>query len=416
MNRRRVVVTGIGAVCCLGHKVQSIWEKMLRGEGGIAEISNFDASNHDVRIAGEVHDFDPTLWMDRREVRRLDLYTQFAVAAGADAVKDGGLEAGNGDSLRMGVVLGVGIGGLWEIERQEKVLQERGPGRVSPFLVPKLMPNAAPGELAIRHGLRGPSYTVASACASATHALGDAFWLIREGKADVMVSGGSEAAVTPLGLAGFCSLRALSKRNDEPEKASRPFDRNRDGFVLGEGAGIVVLEELEHAKRRGAKIYAEFVGFGMTSDAHHITAPDPGGTGSAKAMTDALADGGIDAEEVDYVNAHGTSTPLNDAMETRAIKLAFGEHAKELAISSSKSMTGHMLGASGGVELAATVLALKHQVIPPTINYEEPDPECDLDYVPNVAREAKLRVAISNSFGFGGHNATVVLRAFEDGS
>ena len=416
MNRRRVVVTGIGAVCCLGHKMQSIWEKMLRGEGGIAEISNFDASNHDVRIAGEVHDFDPTLWMDRREVRRLDLYTQFAVAAGADAVKDGGLEAGNGDSLRMGVVLGVGIGGLWEIERQEKVLQERGPGRVSPFLVPKLMPNAAPGELAIRHGLRGPSYTVASACASATHALGDAFWLIREGKADVMVSGGSEAAVTPLGLAGFCSLRALSKRNDEPEKASRPFDRNRDGFVLGEGAGIVVLEELEHAKRRRAKIYAEFVGFGMTSDAHHITAPDPGGTGSAKAMTDALADGGIDVEEVDYVNAHGTSTPLNDAMETRAIKLAFGEHAKELAISSSKSMTGHMLGASGGVELAATVLALKHQVIPPTINYEEPDPECDLDYVPNVAREAKLRVAISNSFGFGGHNATVVLRAFEDGS
>ena len=416
MNRRRVVVTGIGAVCCLGHKVQSIWEKMLRGEGGIAEISNFDASNHDVRIAGEVHDFDPTLWMDRREVRRLDLYTQFAVAAGADAVKDGGLEAGNGDSLRMGVVLGVGIGGLWEIERQEKVLQERGPGRVSPFLVPKLMPNAAPGELAIRHGLRGPSYTVASACASATHALGDAFWLIREGKADVMVSGGSEAAVTPLGLAGFCSMKALSKRNDEPEKASRPFDRNRDGFVLGEGAGIVVLEELEHAKRRRAKIYAEFVGFGMTSDAHHITAPDPGGTGSAKAMTDALADGGIDVEEVDYVNAHGTSTPLNDAMETRAIKLAFGEHAKELAISSSKSMTGHMLGASGGVELAATVLALKHQVIPPTINYEEPDPECDLDYVPNVAREAKLRVAISNSFGFGGHNATVVLRAFEDGS
>lgn len=416
MNRRRVVVTGIGAVCCLGHKMQSIWEKMLRGEGGIAAISNFDASNHDVRIAGEVHDFDPTLWMDRREVRRLDLYTQFAVAAGADAVKDGGLEAGNGDSLRMGVVLGVGIGGLWEIERQEKVLQERGPGRVSPFLVPKLMPNAAPGELAIRHGLRGPSYTVASACASATHALGDAFWLIREGKADVMVSGGSEAAVTPLGLAGFCSLKALSKRNDEPEKASRPFDRNRDGFVLGEGAGIVVLEELEHAKRRRAKIYAEFVGFGMTSDAHHITAPDPGGTGSAKAMTDALADGGIDVEEVDYVNAHGTSTPLNDAMETRAIKLAFGEHAKELAISSSKSMTGHMLGASGGVELAATVLALKHQVIPPTINYEEPDPECDLDYVPNVAREAKLRVAISNSFGFGGHNATVVLRAFEDGS
>jgi len=416
MNRRRVVVTGIGVVCCLGHKVQSIWEKMLRGEGGIAAIANFDASNHGVRIAGEVHDFDPTLWMDRREVRRLDLYTQFAVAAGADAVKDGGLEADNGDSPRRGVVLGVGIGGLWEIERQEKILQERGPGRVSPFLVPKLMPNAAPGELAIRHGLRGPSYTVASACASATHALGDAFWLIRDGKVDVMVSGGTEAAVTPLGLAGFCSMKALSKRNDEPEKASRPFDRNRDGFVLGEGAGIVVLEELEHAKRRGAKIYAEFVGFGMTSDAHHITAPDPGGTGSAKAMTDALADGGIDVEEVDYVNAHGTSTPLNDAMETRAIKLAFGEHAKELAISSSKSMVGHMLGASGGVELAATALALKHQVIPPTINYEEPDPECDLDYVPNVAREAKLRVAISNSFGFGGHNATVVLRAFEDGS
>jgi 3-oxoacyl-[acyl-carrier-protein] synthase II len=416
MSGRRVVVTGMGAVCCLGHKVRSIWEKMLRGEGGIAEISNFDASNHDVRIAGEVHDFDPTLWMDRREVRRLDLYAQFAVAAGADAVKDGGLEAENGDPRRMGVVLGVGIGGLWEIERQEKVLQERGPGRVSPFLVPKLMPNAAAGELAIRHGLKGPSYTVASACASATHALGDAFWLIRDGKADVMVSGGSEAAVTPLGLAGFCSLKALSKRNDEPEKASRPFDRNRDGFVLGEGAGIVVLEELEHAKRRGAKIYAEFVGFGMTSDAHHITAPEPGGTGSAKAMTDALADGGIDAEEVDYVNAHGTSTPLNDAMETRAIKLAFGGHAKELAISSSKSMIGHMLGASGGVELAATVLALKHQVIPPTINYEEPDPECDLDYVPNVAREAKLRVAISNSFGFGGHNATVVLRVFEDGS
>jgi 3-oxoacyl-[acyl-carrier-protein] synthase II len=416
MSGRRVVVTGMGAVCCLGHKVRSIWEKMLRGEGGIAEISNFDASNHDVRIAGEVHDFDPTLWMDRREVRRLDLYAQFAVAAGADAVKDSGLEAENGDPRRMGVVLGVGIGGLWEIERQEKVLQERGPGRVSPFLVPKLMPNAAAGELAIRHGLKGPSYTVASACASATHALGDAFWLIRDGKADVMVSGGSEAAVTPLGLAGFCSLKALSKRNDEPEKASRPFDRNRDGFVLGEGAGIVVLEELEHAKRRGAKIYAEFVGFGMTSDAHHITAPEPGGTGSAKAMTDALADGGIDAEEVDYVNAHGTSTPLNDAMETRAIKLAFGGHAKELAISSSKSMIGHMLGASGGVELAATVLALKHQVIPPTINYEEPDPECDLDYVPNVAREAKLRVAISNSFGFGGHNATVVLRVFEDGS
>lgn len=393
-----------------------IWEKMLRGEGGIEEIKNFDASGHDVRIAGEVHDFDPTLWMDKREARRLDLYTQFAVAAGVQAVKESGLETDGLDPVRAGVVLGVGIGGLWEIEAQEKVLLERGAGRVSPFLVPKLMPNAAPGELAIRHGFEGPNYTVASACASATHALGDAFWLVRDGKADVMLSGGSEAAVTPLGLAGFCSLKALSRRNDEPEKASRPFDRNRDGFVLGEGAGILVLEELEHAKRRGAEIYAEFVGFGMTSDAHHITAPEPSGKGPARAMTDALADAGVSVEEVDYVNAHGTSTPLNDAMETRAIKAAFGEHARGMAISSSKSMVGHMLGASGGVEAGATALSLKYQVVPPTINYEEPDPECDLDYVPNEAREAKLRVAMSNSFGFGGHNATVVLRAFEDGS
>ena len=416
MSRRRVVVTGMGAVCCLGWEVPRIWEKMLRGEGGIARISNFDASGYDVQIAGEVRDFDAIRWIDKREVRRLDRYAQFAVAAGVEAVKDSGLEMGKEDAARAGVVLGVGIGGLWEIEEQEKVLFERGPGRVSPFLVPKLMPNAAAGELAIRHGLKGPNYTVASACASATHALGDAFWVIREGRADVMLSGGSEAAVTPLGLAGFCSLKALSRRNDEPEKASRPFDRGRDGFVLGEGAGVMVLEELEHAKRRGAKIYAEFVGFGMTGDAYHITAPEPSGTGPARAMTEALADGGLDVEEVDYVNAHGTSTPLNDAMETTAIKLAFGDRARKLAISSSKSMIGHMLGASGGVELAATALALKCQVVPPTINYEEPDPECDLDYVPNRARETRLRVAISNSFGFGGHNATVALRAFKDGS
>jgi len=416
MSGRRAVVTGLGAICCLGCDVSAIWERMVRGESGVGRIKWFDASGYDVQIGGEVWGFDPSEWMDRREARRLDRYAQFAVAAGGRAVEDCGLEMGKEVPERVGIIVGSGVGGLWEMEQQHEALMKRGPGRVSPFLVPKLMLNAAPGELAIRFGAKGPNYAVASACASATHALGDAFWLVRDGKADVVITGGAEAALTPLGLAGFCSLKAISKRNDAPEKASRPFERNRDGFVLSEGAGIVVVEELEHARRRGAEIYAELVGFGMSCDAHHITAPEPEGAGASASMRNALSDAGIAAEEVDYVNAHGTSTQFNDAMETRSLKRAFGGHAKKLAISSSKSMLGHMLGASGGVEFIAMALALKYQVIPPTINYEEADPECDLDYVPNEAREMRVRAAISNSFGFGGHNASVVARVFEDGS
>jgi 3-oxoacyl-[acyl-carrier-protein] synthase II len=404
------MVTGLGLITSLGQEVEAFWRRLLAGESGISRVESFDASAYSSRIAGEIKDFVPEAHLDKRVARHLDRFAQMAVASAIQAVKDAGLDFSKEDPFRVGAIVGSGIGGLKELEEQHTRLIEKGPMRVSPFMVPKLMINAAAGQISIHYGIRGPNSGVANACASANNAIGQALWTIEIGEADVMITGGSEAALTPMGLAGFCTARALSTRNDEPARASRPFDRDRDGFVLAEGAGIVVLEEYEHAKRRGARIYAELIGFGMSGDGCHIVQPDPEGRGAAAAMLQMLKDGKAEADSVDYINAHGTATGLGDLAETKALKTVFGAHARRLAISSTKSSIGHLLGASGGVEFIATALALRDQVAPPTINLEHPDPQCDLDYVPLQARPMTIRRAASNSFGFGGHNASLLLQ------
>jgi len=407
--KRRVVVTGLGAVTSLSCKVEDLWQRILRGESGIHEIRLFDTTEHKVKFGGDLYDWSMGDYVPRKDANRIDRFTQFAMVAGIDAVNHSGIDFTKEDPFRCGVILGSGIGGLNEIETQVERLLHKGPDRVSAFTIPKLMVNAASGHVSIQYGLRGPNYAVATACASATNAIGDAFKAIQYDDADVMITGGTEAAITPMGIAGFANMKALSERNDAPIKASRPFDRERDGFVLSEGAGLLVFEELEHAKARGANILAEVLGYGASADAGHITQPDEGGVGAAKAMERALVDGKIDPGTIGYINAHGTSTPLGDAAETAAIKKVFGEHAKNLSISSTKSQLGHLLGASGGVELVFSVLALRDSLIPPTINLENPDPKCDLDYTPNQPRERELLAAMSNSFGFGGHNASVII-------
>jgi len=413
MEKRRVVITGVGVISPVGNDAQTFWASLLAGKSGIGPVTHFDASEFPTRIAGEVKDFDPSAFMEKKDVKRTDRFVQFAIAATKMALEDARLKIEEQDPERIGVYIGSGIGGLATWEDQHRVLLEKGPRRVSPFLIPMMIANMAAGQVSIHFGLKGPNSAPITACATGTHAIGDAFKIIQRGEADVMVAGGTEATIRPLAFAGFCAAKAMSTRNDEPEKASRPFDKDRDGFVMGEGAGVLILEELEHAKRRGAPIIAEVIGYGMSADAFHLTQPDPDGDGAKRAMLAAIRDAGIRPEEVDYINAHGTSTELNDKVETQAIKAAFGEHAYKLAISSTKSMTGHMLGAAGAVEAIATALALRDQILPPTINYETPDPACDLDYVPNEARRVPVRVALSNSFGFGGHNATIALKRYE---
>ncbi|MCA9177245.1 MAG: beta-ketoacyl-ACP synthase II, partial [Planctomycetales bacterium] len=389
--KRRVVVTGRGVVTPLAEQLQPLWEGLLACESGIHELKIFDTARFHVKIGGDILDFDPSRRIDKRDVKRLDRFAQFAVLAGLDAVEASGLDFSQEDSFRCGIILGSGIGGLWEIETQMTRLVTKGPDRVSPFTIPKLMLNAAGGELSIRLGIRGPNYTVATACASATNAMGDAFKSIQHDDADIMITGGTESAITEMGLSGFQNMRALSERNAEPHRASRPFDLDRDGFVLSEGAGLLVFEELEHAKRRGADIIAEVLGFGASGDAGHITQPDEHGTGAARAMQNALRDAGLDPTDIDYINAHGTSTPLGDKAETRAVKSVFGDHAKQLSISSTKSQLGHSLGASGGIELVVTAEAIRQGVVPPTANLETPDPDCDLDYTPLEPRQRKLK-------------------------
>jgi len=413
-ERRRVAVTGVGMVSPVGIGRPECWENLVAGKGGIGPITHFDASAFDTRFAGEVKNFDPTRWMKKREVKRVDPFSQYAIAAAKEAVADSGVELGKMDATRCGCVIGTGIGGLTTIEEQYGRYAEKEPSKISAFLVPKMMVNAASGLVAIHLGLKGPNYGAVSACASGAHSVGDASRLIRDGWADLMVTGGSEAPITTLGVGGFNSLKALSTRNDAPQKASRPFDADRDGFVISEGAGVLVLEELEAARARGARIYAEMLGFGASCDAYHITAPDETADGPARAMRLALEDAGAAPEEVDYINAHGTSTQYNDKIETQAIKLVFGEHVRKLAVSSTKSMTGHLLGGSGALEAGIIALAIREGVLPPTINYETPDPDCDLDYVPNQAREVPIRVALSNSLGFGGHNAVICLGRLRD--
>jgi 3-oxoacyl-[acyl-carrier-protein] synthase II len=407
--KRRVVVTGLGVVTSLSRQVEDLWQRINRGESGVRPITAFDTTHFKVKFGGEISDWTTDGYVTAREMKRIDRFTQFAMVAGIDAVKDSGIDFTKEDAFRCGVILGSGIGGLNEIETQHSRLIEKGPDKVSAFTIPKLMVNAASGHVSIQYGLRGPSAAVATACASAANAIGDAFKAIQYDDADVMVTGGTEAALTPMGLSGFANMRALSERNDDPQHASRPFDKGRDGFVLSEGAGLLVIEELEHAKARGARIYAELLGYGVSADGSHITQPDEHGTGAAKSMMRALADGEINADEIGYINAHGTSTPLGDQAETVAVKTVFGPRAKDISISSTKSQLGHLLGASGGVELVLTVLALRDSLIPPTINYDDPDPACDLDYTPNQPRERRLTAAMSNSFGFGGHNASIIV-------
>jgi len=414
MANRRVVVTGMGALTPFGVGVEPFWDALIEGRSGVRPVSLFDASDFPVRIAGEVPDFDPAQHLDRRIIKRLDRYAQFALVVCHQAVEHAGLAMDQVDPYRAAVIFGSGIGGLKELEDQHCRLVERGPGKVSVFTIPKLMVNAASGNISIEFGCRGNSIAVSSACASATHAMGEALQHIRDGRADVVLTGGSEAAVTPLALAAFGAMKALSTRNDDPATASRPFDRDRDGFVLAEGAGGFVFEELEHAKRRGATILAELIGFGATSDAEHLTQPAEDGKGASRAMQMAIDDAGIRPDAVDYINAHGTSTPLGDVAETKAIKRVFGEHAKKLVVSSTKSAVGHSLGASGGMELVASALALRNGVVPPTINLTNPDEGCDLDYCPNTARDRNLNVALSNSFGFGGHNACILARKYDE--
>ena len=407
---QRVVVTGLGAVTPIGNTVAEYWSGLTSGRNGVASISLFDAANHACRFAAEVKGFDPTGFIEPKEAKRWDRFCKFGVVAAKQALAHAGLEITDANADRIGVSIGSGVGGLLTMETQAHVLEGKGPGRVSPFTVPMMIPNMATGLAAIALGAKGPSSAVATACAAGSNAIGDAFRLLQLGKADAMVCGGAESAITPLGVAGFASAKALSFRNDDPSSASRPFDKDRDGFVIGEGSGVLVLETLAHAEARGATILAEIVGYGTTCDAHHITSPTPGGVGGATAMRLALEDGGISADSIDYLNAHGTSTPANDSNETAAIKSALGARAGQIPVSSTKSMTGHLLGGSGGIEAVACVLALQHNVVPPTINHTNPDPECDLDVVPNSAREHTLGTVLSNSFGFGGHNVCLAFR------
>jgi 3-oxoacyl-[acyl-carrier-protein] synthase II len=407
--RRRVVITGLGTINSLSSDLERFWAAICEGKSGIRAVRSFDTAEYKVKFGGEVDDFDPEKYIDPREAKRLDRFAAFALAASEVAVQDSGIDFATEDLTNCGVITGSGIGGLHEIEEQHTRLLEKGPNRISAFMIPKLMVNAASGQISIRFGLKGPNSAVATACASSSNAIGDAFKIIQRGVADVMITGGSEAALTPMGLSGFIALRALSTRNEDPQGASRPFDADRDGFVLSEGAGILVLEEFDRARRRGAKIYAEIVGYGMSADGSHITAPDPEGVGAAKSMSNALSDAELSASEVGYINAHGTSTPLGDVAETKAMKRVFGDAIRRIPVSSTKSQIGHLLGASGSVELIVTVLALQRRVLPPTINYHTPDPDCDLDYIPNMAREMAVRHAMSNSFGFGGHNTSLIV-------
>jgi 3-oxoacyl-[acyl-carrier-protein] synthase II len=410
--KRRVVVTGLGLITPLGTGIQKTWEGICKGASGIDRITTFDTSEFPVQIAGEVKDFNAEDFIERKEIKKMDVFIQYALSAGSMAIEDAGLKITEENADRVGVIVGAGIGGIQTIERYHSVLLENGQRRISPFFIPMLITNLAAGQISMRFGARGPNSCVTTACAAGTHAIGDSFKIIQRGDADAMIAGGSESAITPLTIAGFANMKALSSRNDSPQKASRPFDVERDGFVIAEGAGIIVLEELEVALARRAKIYAEVIGYGMTADAYHMTAPDPEGRGVINCMRVALRDAGIAPEAVNYINAHGTSTPYNDKHETTAIKHVFGEHVHQLAVSSTKSMTGHLLGAAGGVEAAFCALALSEGIVPPTINYEHPDPECDLDYVPNHARHIDLENVISNSFGFGGTNACIVLKKY----
>jgi 3-oxoacyl-[acyl-carrier-protein] synthase II len=409
---KRVVVTGLGAITPIGNTLTEYWEGLLSGRNGIAPITLFDPSRHDCRIAGEVKGFDPHQYMERKEAKRMDRFAQFGVSASKQALTDAQFALNDLNAEQVGVIIGTGIGGLKVLEDQQEIYLTRGPDRCSPFMIPMMIANMAAGLTAIHTGAKGPNNCTVTACAAGSNAIGDAFRLVQRGYAQAMICGGTEAAVTPLSVAGFAACKALSTRNDDPTRACRPFDRDRDGFVMGEGAGILLLEELEHALSRGAKIYAEIIGYGMTCDAYHITSPVPGGEGAARAIQLALKDAGITPDQVSYINAHGTSTPANDSTETSAMKTALGEHAYKVAISSTKSMTGHLLGGSGGIEAVATVMAVANDQIPPTINLENPDPACDLDYVPNQSRNHKVEVALSNSFGFGGHNVTLAFRKF----
>jgi 3-oxoacyl-[acyl-carrier-protein] synthase II len=411
--KRRVVVTGMGIVSPLGIGLEDNWAAICQGRSGIGPITKFDTTEYPCKIAGEVKNFDPDAYIDKKDQKKMDIFIQFALAAGTMAIKQSGLVIDESTADRVGVLVGSGLGGLSTIEKYHTMLLENGPKKVSPFFVPMLIVNLAPGQISIYFGCRGPNSSVVTACATGNHSIGEAFRIIQRGDADAMIAGGVESTITPLAVAGFCALKALSTRNDEPQKASRPFEKNRDGFVMAEGAGILVLEDLEKAQQRNAAIFAEIIGFGCNADAYHITAPSPNGEGAAKCMQITLADAGLKPEDIDYINAHGTSTPMNDLSETMAMKTVFRDHIKNLPVSSTKSMTGHLLGAAGGVEAIFSLLAIRDSIIPPTINYEEPDPECDLDYVPNVARKKEVRIVMSNSFGFGGTNATLIFKRFE---
>ncbi|MDD2403107.1 MAG: beta-ketoacyl-ACP synthase II [Victivallaceae bacterium] len=413
MNRR-VVITGTGILSCVGNNVKDFWHSVVNGICGLDRITKIDVSQYRTQIGGEIHDFDITKYMPIKEAKRLDPFCQFAIAAADEALKEAGLETLDGiDRTKVGCLVSSGIGGLITLFDQTKVVLERGPSRTSPLLIPMMIGDMASGALSIRYGATGPNMGIVTACATGAHSIGESFWMIKRGDANVMISGGAEAAVTELGFAGFCAMKAMSQRNDDPKHASRPFDANRDGFVMSEGAGVLILEELEHAKRRGANILAEVTGYGATGDGYHITSPDPNGAGAARAITVALGHSGLNPDEVDYINAHGTSTELNDKYETKAIKAALGDYAHKVSVSSTKGTTGHSLGAAGGIECIACVKAIQNGIVPPTINYETPDPECDLDITPNVAKEKNIRVAINTNLGFGGHNAAIVFKKFE---
>jgi len=410
VTRRRIAVTGLGVICPVGNTIKAAWDNILAGRSGIRPLSHFDVSGFSTRFGGTINDFSVTDYISPKDVKKMDPFMHYGLAAGIQAFQDSGVEVREENADRIGVAIGAGIGGLWGIEQGRLSIEDGGPKKISPFYIPSNIINMIAGNLSIKFGLRGPNFAIVTACSTGTHCIGDAARIIERGDADVMVAGGAEMATTPTGLGGFCSARALSTRNDDPETASRPWDRDRDGFVLSDGAGVIVLEEYEHAKRRGARIYAEVTGYGINADAYHMTAPSPGGQGAARCMQLALRDAAIDSNEIDYINAHGTSTPAGDKAETDAVKLVFKDHAYKLAVSSTKSMVGHMLGAAGGVEAIFSILALRDQVAPPTINLFTPDPECDLDYVPNEARPMRLTTVLSNSFGFGGTNGTLVFR------
>ncbi len=412
--RRRVVITGLGLITPCGNTVEATWSAILRGESGVGYIEKFDTEKYPVKIAAEVKNFDPLDYIEKKEARRMGAFTHYAVVASDEAIKDSGLVIDDSNSEMVGTYISSGIGDFWAIEREHNKLLAQGPDRVSPFFIPSAIVNLAAGQVSIRHGAKGPNTATATACAAGAHAIGDSFRIIERGDADVMICGGAESAITPMSVAGFAAMRALSTRNDEPQKASRPFDAERDGFIIGEGAGLVILEELEFAKARGANIYAEIVGYGMTGDAFHITAPDETGSGPMRVMQKALKDAGITPEQIGYINAHGTSTPYNDKFETLAIKRTFGEHAYKLAVSSTKSLTGHTLGAAGGVEAVFSVKALKEKILPATANYEFPDPDCDLDYIPNEPRQQEVEYVLSNSFGFGGTNACLIFKRYDE--